>query len=189
MKIYFKVLILFAVFFTFAIFQGCLEKQENYCYFYAIEDFDIQTNWNNKDTIKIEDFKIIFLSIFGDYMRETICKNNNLISKLNANNDKYYADGEIKSIDIYSNNDIDSLHLRGLKLNDLFFLTTDYDFIKIESVISDIQFPILAHRYFNFRFYNFSIDTIQLHQFTIIYEEIDGTKITKVLPEVYISPN
>jgi hypothetical protein len=78
------------------------------------------------------------------------------------------------------------MHPAGTLLNDKIILN-NYD---IESKISDMVFPINTSQSIFFEFVKeYNIDTIIYTQFTIIYEEIDGTKITKVLPEVYISPN
>jgi hypothetical protein len=174
------------VFFTFAIFQACIDRVSTYCLECDILDFKIEKNWNKNDTIKIQDFWFgLDASPFWQ-CEKIICLNNRLINSCIANNANYYAEGKISYIGILCNKDLDSMHPAGTLLNDKIILN-NYD---IESKISDMVFPINTSQSIFFEFVKeYNIDTIIYTQFTIIYEEIDGTKITKVLPEVYISPN
>jgi hypothetical protein len=185
MKIYFKVLILFAVFFTFAIFQGCWEKQENYCSYCEILDFEIQKLWSENDTVKIKDFGFALNGFNYLNCTEKICTNLRNITKAYANNPTYFFDGEIKSINIYK---YDIATKSDILFNNNFMLFS-YENNKFIN-LSNINFPIKVQKELHFHLENINyLDSIDLHRFTIIYEEIDGTKITKVLPEVYISPN
>lgn len=77
--------------------------------------------------------------------------------------------------------------MAGTSLNDIFILNAKFNNLKIISNINKIDFPTPT-----FEILNFEIDkkqppdSMRLHQFTIVYQEIDGTIITKIIPEIYI---
>lgn len=194
MKTLLKTISIFVIFFTLVAIKGCYIPISGTLYDECdITDFDIYIPCNENDTIAYKNFYIYLDAqpYWECHEVDTVCQINlNLTNSLYAVNREVCTEGKIKSIDIYSNADYDSLHPAGTPLNDIFsFFADDYINGKIDELISNIQFPIKTYPDFSLSISkNYPPDSLRLHQFTVIYKEVDSTIITKTLPPVYISP-
>ena len=152
---------------------------------------DFNTVCLKNDTVKFDNFYLYFNANQFWECKETTCAVNfNIIKSCYANIFTYIPEGEIKSIDIYSDADYDSLHPAGTSLNDIFIIYSRNQVPNIKKIISETQFPIITYEWFSLSIdNNFSPDSLRLHQFTVIYKEVDGTTITKKFPAIYIMPN
>ncbi len=197
MKTTLKVLALFAIFFSIVILKGCIFNPAGteVCESCEIMDFDVsivaystQDKIFENDTISYDE--LIIRMDANKYLncKEITCfwYNIDFVKSAYAN---YYTQtfpGQIKSIEVYSNNDYDSIHPAGTLLNDLFILKSSY----LNSLISEILFPSKISPALSFSIDNkYPPNSIKQHRLIIVYEEVDGTKITKELPSIYITPN
>jgi hypothetical protein len=186
MKIYFKVLILFAVFFTFATFQACIEGNDcdESVYYCDIADFNVTTSWTNAlDTVYYKELYLIFDAVTENCNNDCVIKTN-IIPKTYAAFYWYYTNDSIVSIDIFAYTKFDTQHSNPININELFKISI-YTFDNKN--LNEINYPIKTDLKFDL-ILNEPDSLLVFNEMKLIYKEKSGNIIEKNIQGVCISP-